>query len=93
MDLMERSLEKMGVGEIGSNSTGAEENDPFRRTARGLAHDINNMLTVIAGSLEGALDEVASERQDRRLRRALEALKRAEELTTKLSAEARGEQA
>lgn len=64
--------------------------ESFRLAARRIAHDLNNMFTVIAGSLEGSMEETLTARQERMLKRAQEALKRAEAMTRDLSRHARG---
>lgn len=55
----------------------------------GLAHDFNNMLTVIMANLDGALAQAVDGRQQRRLQNALEASQRAARLTSQLLAFAR----
>lgn len=59
------------------------------RLAGGVAHDFNNMLTVIRGNTELAVDLASSEAVRDRLRGVLQATQRSEDLTRQLLAFAR----
>ncbi|WP_088559832.1 histidine kinase dimerization/phospho-acceptor domain-containing protein [Arboricoccus pini] len=73
-------------------SPSGQDSDPeaLRREARRIAHDLNNMFTVIVGSIDGAMEEILTARQERMLKRAQEAVRRAEALASELSKHARG---
>ncbi|GAA0731526.1 histidine kinase famiy protein [Sphingomonas japonica] len=68
----------------------AQKMEAVGQLTGGIAHDFNNMLTVVLGNLDGVLEqETLSERGRKRITRAIEGGRRAEQLTQQLLAFAR----
>jgi PAS domain S-box-containing protein len=62
----------------------AQRMEAFGQLTGGVAHDFNNLLTVIGGNLELLQDQVAGEKPQRQLKRAIEAVGMGARLTQRL---------
>jgi PAS domain S-box-containing protein len=62
----------------------AQRMEAFGQLTGGVAHDFNNLLTVIGGNLELLQDQVAGEKPQRQLKRAIEAVGMGSRLTQRL---------
>jgi signal transduction histidine kinase/ActR/RegA family two-component response regulator len=62
----------------------AQRMEAFGLLTGGVAHDFNNLLTVIGGNLELLQDQVAGEKPQRQLKRAIEAVGMGARLTQRL---------
>jgi PAS domain S-box-containing protein len=67
----------------------AQRMEAFGQLTGGIAHDFNNLLTVIGGNLELLQDQMAGEKPQRQLGRALEAVNMGSRLTQRLLSFAR----
>lgn len=67
-----------------------QRHEPMARLAAGVAHDVNNLLTIIAGQLDQVAAGTADDRLRERLRIALLAVERAGDVSRRMLAYGRG---